>query len=71
MHSPAFYQLTEGTDANGLGEVLPEFHGSIRTMDGESSQLEPSLSLSSSDLEEWNTFMKNVDEALFEVGLGR
>ncbi|KAF8824416.1 hypothetical protein HHX47_DHR8000398 [Lentinula edodes] len=23
------------------------------------------------DLEDWNTFMRNVDEALFEVGLGR
>ena len=27
--------------------------------------------MNSVDLDEWNTFMKNVDDALFEAGLGR
>lgn len=81
--STALY-LTDGatnTDTNIFGSVastgleLPDLNGTTTATttvtETGSSELEPIATLNTTDLEDWNTFMRNVDEALFEVGVGR
>ncbi|KAJ3838064.1 fungal-specific transcription factor domain-containing protein [Lentinula raphanica] len=55
----------------GNGNMPSMFNGTANPSNGGDSDAIQQLLSTGPDLDDWNTFMKNVDDALFEVGIGR